>query len=297
MAGAKTPMRGKRTGVKSSVPVYRSRSGVTGKGEHMTNETRTGVVLQFARRRGAHGSSLARLHALGQTEGFGRQAFASQRGLDSVGDGRRKPNGPLADGLSSDPDLSGGLRRSAPEKFDSGCFVHASFNHSCTPDATIVAEVVGTLAPMDSFGERLKHALETRKAERKALASVLGISVQAISKIINTDSSMNAQNTAKAARYLQVSWYWLATGEGDMENVEYPVAKQEALALANLRAINTLDPSTAERIGGELARIADGLRAQDALTPKTRELPPPVSADGPTSADLIVKPTRGRKTA
>jgi transcriptional regulator with XRE-family HTH domain len=148
---------------------------------------------------------------------------------------------------------------------------------------------------MDSFGERLKHALETRKAERKALAAVLGISVQAISKIINTDSSMNAQNTAKAARYLQVSWFWLATGEGDMENVEYPVAKQEALALANLRTINTLDPSAAQRITGDLGRIADGLRAQEALSP--RALPEPISTDGPTAAGLVTQDPAARKSA
>lgn len=262
----------------------------------MKEQTRTGVVLQFAERRRAHGSGLG-FDALRQAESFRRQSLASQRSLHPVSDGRGEKLGPLVDGLRSDADLAGCLSRATPEKFDGGCFVHGSFNHSCSQSATMFTSSVGTLPPMDSFGDRLKHALDVRKAERKALAAVLDISVQAISKIINSNSSMNAQNTAKAARYLQVSWFWLATGEGEMDNVEYPVAKQEALALANLRTIGTLDPSAADRIGAELGRIADGLRAQDALTPKTRELPTPISDDAPTDSNLVVKSARGRKTA
>lgn len=142
---------------------------------------------------------------------------------------------------------------------------------------------------MDSFGKRLAHALKTRGVERLALANVLEISPQAVSKIINSPtSSMTAVNAAKAARYLQVSWYWLATGEGDMANVEYPVARHEAVALANLRAIGTLDPETAERITGELGRIADGLRAQDTLAPRGRQLPDPVGTDTPVTSSALV---------
>ncbi len=35
--------------------------------------------------------------------------------------------------------------------------------------------------------------------------------------LTGSSKALTAENTAKAARFLRVDWYWLATGEGEME--------------------------------------------------------------------------------
>uniref|UniRef100_UPI00358FF5C1 hypothetical protein n=1 Tax=Variovorax boronicumulans TaxID=436515 RepID=UPI00358FF5C1 len=68
------------------------------------------------------------------------------------------------------------------------------------------------------YGERLQLALELARKDRNALGKELGISVQAIGQAIRggrTGTQMfNAENSAKAARFLAVDHYWLATGDG-----------------------------------------------------------------------------------
>lgn len=285
-------------------PVLRARSAKEGlcnsRRERMqSNRLRTGVVLQFAKRREAHGSGLnLGLDQPRKTKSLRGQPLASDGRLNAVSDGGGKRVGPLTDSLRRDADGIGGKLGGAPQEIDSGRLVHEPLKHDFSGASSMIASKESTLLRMDSFGKRLEHALKARRAERKALAAYLCVSPQAVSQIINSPSSaMTAVNTAKAARYLQVSWFWLATGEGDMENVEFPVAKQEAVALANLRAINTLDPSAAERISSELGRIADGLRAQDALVPMARALPQPVSNDRLQGGDLAEDEGAARRSA
>jgi transcriptional regulator with XRE-family HTH domain len=66
-----------------------------------------------------------------------------------------------------------------------------------------------------NYGDRLVHALATSAKSRLELAHAIGASTQAISQVINGASkSLNAENTLRAARFLKVSAWWLATGEG-----------------------------------------------------------------------------------
>lgn len=69
-----------------------------------------------------------------------------------------------------------------------------------------------------TYGARLQQALEQAHKNRKSLASHIGCSVQAIGMVINTneDRPLRAVASAKAAKFLQVNHYWLATGEGEM---------------------------------------------------------------------------------
>lgn len=71
-----------------------------------------------------------------------------------------------------------------------------------------------TVQGMSEFGARLTEALRLAAKERKELAAHLRISVQAVGAAIR-DGKFTASNTAKAARFLRVDWYWLATGEGE----------------------------------------------------------------------------------
>lgn len=85
----------------------------------------------------------------------------------------------------------------------------------------MLSPAFGKLAFMDAnteldedpgFGARLAAALEAAKKTRRELADHLLISVQAVGQAIN-GGRFSAANAAKAARFLGVNWYWLATGE------------------------------------------------------------------------------------
>lgn len=65
---------------------------------------------------------------------------------------------------------------------------------------------------MSQFGQRLLHGMTFARTSRKALASALGISLQAVGQAIK-HGNFSAANAAKAARFLGVNWYWLATGD------------------------------------------------------------------------------------
>lgn len=70
---------------------------------------------------------------------------------------------------------------------------------------------------MADFTDRLKQAMARAGVETRALANELGVSYQAINKLLHgTSKSLSAKNNVKAASFLKVSAAWLATGRGDM---------------------------------------------------------------------------------
>ena len=72
-----------------------------------------------------------------------------------------------------------------------------------------------------NYGDRLVHALAISAKSRLELSTAIGASTQAISQVINGNSkSLNAENTLRAARFLKVSAWWLATGEGSPMSIE-----------------------------------------------------------------------------
>jgi transcriptional regulator with XRE-family HTH domain len=77
-----------------------------------------------------------------------------------------------------------------------------------------------TLPRMAEYGDRLAEAIRLSKIPEKEarakLAAKLGVSVQAVGQVLGgTTKALTAENSAKAARFLNVDHYWLATGEGD----------------------------------------------------------------------------------
>ena len=80
-----------------------------------------------------------------------------------------------------------------------------------------------------SYGQRLKNALDCSGKGRKELADAIGRSVQAVGDVINGKSkAFTAENNAKAAEFLRVSSFWLATGEGQMSDFGAPIASPTA---------------------------------------------------------------------
>lgn len=70
------------------------------------------------------------------------------------------------------------------------------------------------------YGERLLQAMELANLRgpdaRIRLANAIGISVQSVGQAINGQTkALSAENNARAARFLRVDSFWLATGEGD----------------------------------------------------------------------------------
>jgi transcriptional regulator with XRE-family HTH domain len=89
----------------------------------------------------------------------------------------------------------------------------------------------GKVAPMSTFGERLVEAMGT-EVDRKELAAALGVSYQAIRKVeIGETVALTAENCARAARFLKVDMFWLATGEGEMR-VSQPTFSPWAIEVA-----------------------------------------------------------------
>lgn len=77
-----------------------------------------------------------------------------------------------------------------------------------------------SLPPMsepEDIAARLAVALQASSMGVQALADEIGVSYQAIKKILNGKSkSFSAENVFKAAEVLGVDPYWLATGRGPM---------------------------------------------------------------------------------
>ncbi|UPL20219.1 helix-turn-helix domain-containing protein [Alcaligenes faecalis] len=73
---------------------------------------------------------------------------------------------------------------------------------------------------MNTYGERLEEALRIAGRERKELCAAVGITLQALGQVISGKTkALTAENSARAARFLQVDHFWLATGEGSPSNV------------------------------------------------------------------------------
>jgi phage repressor protein C with HTH and peptisase S24 domain len=70
---------------------------------------------------------------------------------------------------------------------------------------------------MNDYSARLAEAMKHAGYSTQQLADALGISYQAVRKIVNRQSTaFTAENNSKAAKVLRVNADWLATGQGSM---------------------------------------------------------------------------------
>jgi transcriptional regulator with XRE-family HTH domain len=97
------------------------------------------------------------------------------------------------------------------------------------------------------YGERLAEAMELANLRgpdaRTKLAKAVGITVQSVGQALSgATKALSAENSAKAARFLRVDHYWLATGEGEPR----PSALSED-AIAFARIYEELDERERER--------------------------------------------------
>lgn len=109
--------------------------------------------------------------------------------------------------------------------------------------ATIVQHRLGIVATMVDYKDRLAAAMTDAKVSTRQLAKSIGISYQAVKKVLDGDSrSFTAINNDLAAKRLNVSPTWLATGE---EEAQYEQSRTPtALTLAESpKEYNTPPPT------------------------------------------------------
>lgn len=76
---------------------------------------------------------------------------------------------------------------------------------------------------MVDYGERLDAAMRLRTVSTSMLAKEIGVTYQAIKKILDGKSTaLSAENNARAAKYLAINSHWLATGEETMLLMDAP---------------------------------------------------------------------------
>lgn len=95
---------------------------------------------------------------------------------------------------------------------------------------------------MVDYAERLAGAMKYSGATKTTLARAIGISYQAVKKVLDGGShSLSAENNSKAARFLGVSSHWLATGDGEMlDGLTTRGAVQPAVASHNTGAVGQM---------------------------------------------------------
>lgn len=113
------------------------------------------------------------------------------------------------------------------------------------PRPTETPEPTEAVQPPMTYGSRLASALDLAAKSRGELALHLAISPQAIGQVIRNDTgALTAENSARAARFLNVDHFWLATGEGQARealHVERLALSTEAVGVG--QALDRVTPS------------------------------------------------------
>lgn len=72
---------------------------------------------------------------------------------------------------------------------------------------------------MIEYSDRLRAAMEARSTSVSQLAAGMGVSYQAVKRVLDgLSKAFSAANNARAASHLLVNPDWLATGEGPMRS-------------------------------------------------------------------------------
>lgn len=108
----------------------------------------------------------------------------------------------------------------ATEGGDDFFIVHAKLKHTFTEKASMLSQDVCKLRPMN-YGERLGYAIKLAGSSRRLLAQAVGLTEQAIGQCIRGETEfLKVEGSARAAAFLGVNHWWLATGEGEPQQDE-----------------------------------------------------------------------------
>jgi transcriptional regulator with XRE-family HTH domain len=204
-------------------------------------------------------------------------SLSPQGGLHPVRDPSGQHVRPLPHGLFRNADGLGRRCDRAAEQVDGCGLEHGPFHHSSRRFATIV---LGTVLGMDDGGhdyaDRLRDAMKYAGVDYKALAKALGVTSNAIKKVLDRGSaSLSALNNSRAAAHLGINPDWLATGDGAMVREEHwpfvRVTRDQIVALADvdrlllegqiLQAMHNLKPHAPDELPEGVVLIPERRRA------------------------------------
>lgn len=133
----------------------------------------------------------------------------------------------------------------------------SALKHASMPTRKHAFTSGATLTFMPTYGQRLSTAMElARVTDRAKLADALDISVQAVGMVLaGKTRALTAENSAKAARFLKVDHYWLATGEGEPR----PTGKISDEAMDFARRYDHLNETERRRLSALLLAARDGV--------------------------------------
>ena len=123
-----------------------------------------------------------------------------------------------------------------------------------------------------TYGKRLKAAIEAAGRERKEVAQACGCTVQNIGMVLTApagvDRTLSAATHAKAARFLNVDPYWLATGEGQMRT---DAAADDSTLSTDAKEI----ASYFDKLHNKVARTRSYVGAMSLILRELGEMEPP----------------------
>lgn len=78
---------------------------------------------------------------------------------------------------------------------------------------------------METYANRLRPLMEAREMDTQALATAMGLSYQAVRKVLELGGSFGSKNNLRAAELFDVNPTWLASGKGEKMDLRNPPAK------------------------------------------------------------------------
>jgi hypothetical protein len=130
---------------------------------------------------------------------------------------------------------------------------------------------------MLTYSQRLTSAMGSSSAQTKQMADSLGLTRQAITKVVEGKSkAFSVENHFAVADYLKVSPRWLATGEGSMRvDPVGPVRLEDALPVV-LDAISRIPPIRWDSVSKMMEKVvSDPASREDVVEELARMLEPP----------------------
>lgn len=118
---------------------------------------------------------------------------------------------------------------------------------------------------MTEYRDRFACAMKLAVIDEHAVAAALGISYQAVKKVlVGSTKMLKADNNSVAAKLMNVDPDWLATGEGPMRRdaAQWPFSKQ---LLARCREASRADVVKAENAARNVLDLEPLPRSETAL--------------------------------
>ena len=115
---------------------------------------------------------------------------------------------------------------------------------------------------MKTLADRVRVELSKKRVSQQWLAEQVGVSQQAIAKVVNGETK-SPKNILEIATALGVDPHWLKTGEGEPDSDFVRVVNLHDPAAANTVRVEILDIEASAGNGTFLTRAEQGLLAQE----------------------------------